>query len=583
MAYKSYLVNLPDAPGKLITLRKHDVTYVYFEYDRVYYPDKQYTKPLRKTIGKLSPDDPTKMYPNDTFLQFFPDVEIPEEEHRVSRSAALRIGTYLIIDKIIRDYKLKDMLYECMDERDTGLFLDLAAYTIITENNAGQYYPIYTFDHPLFTYGMRQYSDSTVSDFLASLTASQSIQFLELWNEPRDHREKIYISYDSTNKKCQAGDVEMVEIGHSKEGDETTIFNYAMAFDTNNREPLFYEKYSGSIVDVSQLQYMIEKVAGYGYKHVGLILDRGYFSEPNIRYMDKKGISFVMMVKGNKSLVNKLIMENMGTFESKRSCNIYEYGVYGITVKSKLYKTDKEERYFHIYHSVKKESRDRTDIEKKIHEIHVYLENHRNKHVTPSKRLLDYFGLEFYDKRTGEAIIEIDESNLEYAYLLTATEKESVVENELNLAGYFCIITSDKMTAKDAIELYKSRDISEKLFRGDKSYLGNKAMRGHTTETVDSKIFIEFIALIIRNKIYTYLKDEMKRIGKSPNYMTVPGAIKELEKIEMVRHADGTYGLYSGATATQKNILKAFGIDANYLKHMATKLSIVLKETEGGK
>ena len=39
--------------------------------------------------------------------------------------------------------------------------------------------------------------------------------------------------------------------------------------------------------------------------------------------------------------------------------------------------------------------------------------------------------------------------------------------------GYFVIVTSKQMTAEEALELYKSRDVSEKLFRGDKSYLGN--------------------------------------------------------------------------------------------------------------
>ena len=37
------------------------------------------------------------------------------------------------------------------DERGTGLFLDLAAYYLTTENNAGQYYPDYAYNHPLFT------------------------------------------------------------------------------------------------------------------------------------------------------------------------------------------------------------------------------------------------------------------------------------------------------------------------------------------------------------------------------------------------------------------------------------------------
>ena len=98
--------------------------------------------------------------------------------------------------------------------RDSGLFLDLAAYSIITENNAGQYYPDYGYNHPLFTSGMRIYSDSKVSDFITNITQDQSIGFLNEWNASRNHREKIYISYDSTNKACQAGDIEIAEFGH---------------------------------------------------------------------------------------------------------------------------------------------------------------------------------------------------------------------------------------------------------------------------------------------------------------------------------------------------------------------------------
>ena len=72
------------------------------------------------------------------------------------------------------------------------------------------------------------------------------------------------------------------------------------------------------------------------------------------------------------------------------------------------------------------------------------------------------------------------------------------------------------MTAEEALTLYKGRDSSEKLFRGDKSYLGNKMERVYGSESVDTKVFIGVVALIIRNRIYNCLKDEMKkRIGNS--------------------------------------------------------------------
>ena len=52
---------------------------------------------------------------------------------------------------------------------------------------------------------------------------------------------------------------------------------------------------------------------------------------------------------------------------------------------------------------------------------------------------------------------------------------------------------------------------------------------------MSAKIFIEFIALIIRNRLYNLLKETMHRLEKKANFMTVPAALRELEKIEMVR------------------------------------------------
>lgn len=560
--YLDFLVKIPDVTGKMTRRKKGDSIYVEYAYNRVYHPEKQYTTVSRATIGKLSKADTTMMQPNQNFLKYFPDAELPEEKDRTLRSSCLRIGAYIVLKKIINDYNIPDMLSEYFEEKDLGLFLDLAVYSIIAENNAGQYYPDYAYNHPLFTQKMRIYSDSKVSDFLGSMTGGQSVGFLNDWNEKRNHREKIYFSYDSTNKNCQAGNIEMVEYGKAKVDSGLPIFNYALAYDTTNREPLFYETYPGSINDVSQLQFMIDKAKGYGYKKIGFILDRGYFSKSNIEYMDKCGYSFIIMVKGMASFVNQLILENKGTFESKRIYNISEYRVYGMTVKKKLYVTDEKDRYFHIFHSSFKESAEREKIESKIEQMTKYLKRFSNTVKEFGPGYEKYFEL-YYDE---------EEKNFMFQ-----TEKASVIESEMGLCGYFVIITSQKMTAKEAINLYKSRDASEKLFRGDKSYLGNKSIRVHSDESASAKIFIEFIALIIRSKIYTCLKDEMKNIEKKPNYMTVPAALKELEKIEMVRQLDNVYRLDHAVTATQKKILKAFGMDAAYVKYRATEIGEKIK------
>ena len=560
-------VPIPEQKGKIYKRVIKDVTYINYEYDRIYKPEKKYNIPKRTTIGKQCKDDPTLMFPNQNFLKYFPDAELPSFQEKAERSCCLRIGTFLIVQKIAKDSMLETILSGIYhrDQRGYGLFLDLAAYSLITEGNAGQYFPDYAYNHPLFTPDHKIYSDSTVSRFLNEIDIEASVEFQNEWNEIKDHREKVYISYDSTNKNCQAGDIDLVEFGHAKDDKGLPIFNYSIVYDTKNREPLFYEEYPGSIVDVSQLQDMLDMANGYGYKHAAFILDRGYFSRANIRYMDQCGYDFVIMVKGMKPLVSEIILEEKGTFEDKWNNRIGHTGVNGTTVKRMLFASDEKIRYLHLFFSSSKCASERDALETKLENMEKNLKRAEGRAVTFDSVYDHYFYLEYH--HPGKE----DET------FVCGHEKSDVIERELKLCGYFCIITSEEMTAKEAYELYKSRDASEKLFRTDKSFIGDRSERIYSAESLSGKILVEFAALIIRNRIYAALKDAEKEMDSQPNYMTVPAAIRELEKIEMVRQGDGIYRLDHAVTATQKVILKAFGLNAVDVKRKASEISEQLK------
>lgn len=87
------------------------------------------------------------------------------------------------------------------------------------------------------------------------------------------------------------------------------------------------------------------------------------------------------------------------------------------------------------------------------------------------------------------------------------------------------------MTAKDALELYKRRDTSEKIFLGDKSYLGS-----------------------------------------------IPTAILELDKIEMIKGLDGRYRMDHAVTAMQKTILSVFRMDDKSIRKKANELADMLEK-----
>jgi len=561
--YFNTTVKIPEIKGKIITKKKGATTYILYQYGNEYNPEKQYSVPLRAIVGKACVDNPSLMFPNEKFQIYFPDTQLPEELPFAYRSCCLKIGSCAIIRKVLDEYKLMPMLRKRFGD-DTGLILDLVSYLIVEEENAGQYYPDYAFTHPLHSEKMTIYSDSKVSRLLSSMTKDQCIGFLDDWNKYRDHKSRIYISYDSTNKNSEAGDIGIVEFGKAKDDKGLPVFNLSIAMDKTNRVPLFYEEYPGSITDVSQFTFMVDKVIEYGYRKIGFILDRGYFSKDNIRYIDENDYSFIIMCKGCKALVSSLVLENYGKFETKRESAIRSYKVYGTTVPGRLYEDDTKERYFHIYYNPAKQAAEREHLEQRIEKLRQFLDKHIGKEEKFGKTYQNYFRL-LYDKK---------------GILRGVQERADVIEQELQLCGYFCIITSEKMTASQALSQYKGRDISEKLFRSDKTFIGSRSERVQSSQSMSSKIFIEFVALIVRNRIYNLLKEQMLRMDSRQKFMTVPAAIRELEKIEMVRRNGRSYKLDHAVTKTQKTILGSFGLDETNIKEIAEEISKLLATSQ---
>lgn len=117
---------------------------------------------------------------------------------------------------------------------------------------------------------------------------------------------------------------------------------------------------------------------------------------------------------------------------------------------------------------------------------------------------------------------------------------------------------------KDWMEIYRNRDAVEKVFRMEKTYLGNDVFRVHTDEHLESKMFISFVALIIRNETYKSLKPLYLTSRKE---YTVPKVLREYERLGVTKLSDGKYHVRYRLTNKQKKILKVIGINEHeYIK-----------------
>ena len=91
-------------------------------------------------------------------------------------------------------------------------------------------------------------------------------------------------------------------------------------------------------------------------------------------------------------------------------------------------------------------------------------------------------------------------------------EREDVIERELQLCG---VRDRDlrKMTASEALNLYKSRDISEKLFGSDKAFLGNRSFRVASVNA-EAKIFIHRFDNPCKN-LHAFEKAQSRNAGQA--------------------------------------------------------------------
>lgn len=530
-----------ECPKGVIKLKAKNRKYtsVYVTTEKVYNKEKKYNVNKRKCIGKMVDD--MHMLPNDAFYEFYPELRPLEEPTK--KSGSIRIGIFIIIFYILQKLELNEILDTVYSDK-SNIIKDLSTYLIVSEDNVMQHFPDYEYNHPQFHDST--VSDSYVSELLKDMPISQHEYFLELWNQKQPHNEKIYIDVDSTNSSTSSRGIELAEIGHAKIDIGLPIVNTALAISSTTGRPLFYEDYPGSIIDNTQFSDMVERAIMYGYTNIGFILDRGYFSKENIKFLEEHGYSFIMMAKGNALFIRDSIDEARAIFETNSSYYIAEKNLYGITIKRKLYSDDSRERYIHVFWDKKRASEEECrllnmltaaecDINKMINLKKI------DKNIL--KKMEEFFNIEY---------------NEEKDQIISYSRNEENIKKHLNRCGCFAIITSDEMTAKDALYRYRHRDSIEKIFGVSKSFLGEDTFRVHNTESLHSKQQILFLSEILRNEIFNGLSELKEKDKKS---FTVPSAIREMEKIEILQNSNGKYRLRFNLTKKQKEILNCFGID----------------------
>jgi transposase len=144
----------------------------------------------------------------------------------------------------------------------------------------------------------------------------------------------------------------------------------------------------------------------------------------------------------------------------------------------------------------------------------------------------------------------------------TPKRGRKVAENEAAVSaardkysGFFSIMTTRKMEATEAIEIYRRKESVENCFDDLKNMLDMKRLRIHSSQSMDSRLFIQFVSLILLSRVRQIARQSstLKRLG-------VRDIMEAMEAIVEVRYS-GRYGsVVTEADPLQRDIIDVFGI-----------------------
>jgi transposase len=528
---KRNLVGLVPIPEKKVTYKKavNGTVYVYLTI-RAYRNSKGKPTSDEVSIGKK--DTTTGMLiPNSNYFDYFPD-SIPVKEAVIVKDVKSYGNKYALME-LSQSEGLVEILQNCFPQKWMQLLV--CAFYMVCEGNVMMYLDDWldvTEVSPL-----KSVDSKRVSELFASISYSERLHFFSEWVSHRSEQE--YIAYDVTSISTYSKGIDFAEWGYNRDGEALAQLNLGMYYGVSSHLPVYYNVYSGSVTDKSHLVFMLDNADKLGIKKIKFVLDRGFVTEENLKYMSECSYPFIVPLPSARVDTIKLIESVHDKIRSSENW-LEGDGLYAFSMDYELYGFKTK---VHIFFNTNKSADEEKHLYANIFRLESELKKLK-KSKRMSKRYTDYFDIE--NEGSNDIRFELNHGK---------------INERLKRVGFFVFLTTDlDATAREVIHIYRSRDVIEKSFDCLKNELDFSRMRTHVNSTTEGKAFVGFIALILRSLLMNKIRE-----NKDTAKFTTEKVILELKKIRAVTLNDGKRVLMP-LTKTQKKILMALGLTENIIK-----------------
>lgn len=494
--------------------KRSGITYAYESISH-WDKEKQQSRSKRKLIGRV--DDVTgDIVPTDGRGRKRKSSKPVKKRGPVPSESVRRrfYGAIYLLDAIGDKLGIRQDLKKCFPDHYKQL-QSIAYYLILEENN-----PLFRFEkwHTLHKHPYdKDIPSQRSSDLFASIKEENKEAFFRLQGKRRIEQE--YWAYDITSISSYSEQLRQVQYGKNKENDRLPQINLAMVFGEKSNLPFYYRQLAGNIPDSKTVKNLLADLNVLGIPKVKLVMDRGFYSRDNINGLYKEHVKFLIAAKTSLNFIKK---ELEPIYDEFRSFEHYseKYELYARTVQAEWnytqerpYKGDtlkaKKRIYIHYYYNIDKAAEDEKAFDKKLIGLRKELET-GNQVPEHEKLYSKYFEVKTTPKRGTKT-----------------TVKQEAVLRAKKYYGYFVLVSNETMNAMTALETYRNKDVVEKAFGNLKERLNMRRTLVSTEQSLNGKLFTEFIALIY----LSYIKKQMQEKNLFKDY-TMQGVLDKLDVIE---------------------------------------------------
>ncbi len=367
------------------------------------------------------------------------------------------------------------------------------------------------------------------------------------------------------------------EWGHNRDGEDLKQTEIALVTDGDGI-PLLFSMLPGSIADSTVLKSTLEYLEDLGCKG-RLVMDRGFENAKNVQSLLDKGVDFTMPSNIREEPIKKLLTRasvDMRSSDAYRyhEGNTYKVAEYEVGIVSledriqyitedpreqndpenidSLFSDSKKFKAFVVY-DPKKASNDLDAIMEMVTDIERKYDN-----TKPRDAAKVYSDLPAFVRRYVDYTVSEDGT-------MRIIRRQNSFSYADNRAGYFVMFASEGTSWEQMMSSYDVRDWVEKAFDVYKTDLDGSRSRTGNPDSARGRLFIKFVAMIIRIWMQNVIRDHENEIRTTKSKAdsicgkTVDGVLRTLSTLSAIGY-EGNWRLTQVSKGVRE-IFEFFGLE----------------------